>query len=141
MKALTIWQPWASFVIKGAKQYETRGWSTTYRGLLAIHAGVKRMAKYDLEDDSDLLKSIGITHPSHVPYGAVLGIARLVDVVKTEPFYNDPVFAKSQECHLGDWYPGRFGWKLEIVEDFPVPYSVRGAQGLWEWNDPLRHLV
>ncbi len=38
IKALTIWQPYASLIAAGLKQYETRSWSTRYRGLLAIHA-------------------------------------------------------------------------------------------------------
>lgn len=38
MKALTLWQPWASLVALGEKKIETRTWSTTYRGTLAIHA-------------------------------------------------------------------------------------------------------
>ena len=32
MKALTLHQPWASLVMRGAKLYETRSWSTPYRG-------------------------------------------------------------------------------------------------------------
>ena len=39
MKALTITQPWATLIAIGAKRFETRGWSTPYRGPLAIHAG------------------------------------------------------------------------------------------------------
>lgn len=38
MKALTLWQPWASLIALGVKTIETRGWSTNYRGPLAIHA-------------------------------------------------------------------------------------------------------
>lgn len=38
MKALTLWQPWASLVALGVKSIETRSWSTSYRGQLAIHA-------------------------------------------------------------------------------------------------------
>lgn len=37
-RALSLWQPWASLIAVGAKAVETRGWSTPYRGLLAIHA-------------------------------------------------------------------------------------------------------
>ena len=39
MKALTLHQPRASLVALGVKTIETRGWSTTYRGPLLIHAG------------------------------------------------------------------------------------------------------
>lgn len=38
MKAITLWQPWASLVACGAKIIETRSWPTSYRGPLAIHA-------------------------------------------------------------------------------------------------------
>lgn len=38
MKALTLHQPWASLIAVGAKKIETRSWSTSYRGPLAIHA-------------------------------------------------------------------------------------------------------
>lgn len=41
MKAITIWQPWASLLACGAKQYETRSWKTDYRGPIAIHAAKK----------------------------------------------------------------------------------------------------
>jgi hypothetical protein len=38
MKAITIWQPFASLRACGAKEFETRGWATPYRGQIAIHA-------------------------------------------------------------------------------------------------------
>lgn len=38
MKALTLKQPWAGMVANGTKTIETRTWSTSYRGPLAIHA-------------------------------------------------------------------------------------------------------
>jgi hypothetical protein len=38
MKALTLWQPWASLVAFGEKRVETRCWTTKYRGDIAIHA-------------------------------------------------------------------------------------------------------
>ena len=40
--ALSIWQPWASALAHGVKQYETRHWSTAYRGPLLIHAAKKK---------------------------------------------------------------------------------------------------
>ncbi len=43
MKALTIWQPWASLLACGAKKYETRSWTTQYRGPIAIHAAAKKI--------------------------------------------------------------------------------------------------
>ena len=46
MKALTIWQPWASLIIAGAKPYEFRGWRAP-RSLIGqrivIHAAAKKL--------------------------------------------------------------------------------------------------
>lgn len=44
MKALTLYQPWATLVALGVKTIETRSWATKYRGPLAIHAGARRPA-------------------------------------------------------------------------------------------------
>ena len=38
MKAISLWQPWASLIACGAKRIETRSRITNYRGELAIHA-------------------------------------------------------------------------------------------------------
>lgn len=46
MKALTLHQPWASLIALGVKTIETRSWSTSYRGPLAIHAAAT-MPSYD----------------------------------------------------------------------------------------------
>ncbi|NLE60710.1 MAG: ASCH domain-containing protein, partial [Planctomycetes bacterium] len=41
MKALSLWEPWASLMRCGAKTIETRSWYTSYRGPLLI-CGAKR---------------------------------------------------------------------------------------------------
>ena len=55
MKAITLWQPWASLIAVGAKRIETRSWSTNYRGPLAVHASLRRpeyqrIGPYTVED-------------------------------------------------------------------------------------------
>ena len=47
MQALTIHEPWASLLVKGKKQFETREWQRNYRGLLAIHAGKQSVHPFD----------------------------------------------------------------------------------------------
>ena len=50
MKALTIWQPWASLIMAGAKPWEWRGWAPP-RSLvgqrIAIHAGARKVGRLD----------------------------------------------------------------------------------------------
>jgi len=48
LKALSLWQPYASFIACWAKREETRGWYTGYRGLVAIHAS-KRIGEELIE--------------------------------------------------------------------------------------------
>jgi hypothetical protein len=38
IKAISLWQPWASLMALGLKRHETRHWPTAYRGPIAIHA-------------------------------------------------------------------------------------------------------
>lgn len=68
MKALTLHQPWASLVALGVKRIETRSWSTSYRGALAIHAGLKRPGMMYLPERPSLrhwLVANTITAPEH----------------------------------------------------------------------------
>lgn len=53
MKALTIWQPWASLIIAGAKPFEFRGWrfpSSMIGQRIVIHAGARPVRRGECED-------------------------------------------------------------------------------------------
>ncbi len=113
MKALTVWQPWATLVAIGAKRIETRSWSTSYRGPLAIHAAAtdrylyERCGPPDFFVPTELAQAIpglrwrfnrlpGMVmkngyrrRPTFrvgdvlLPLGAVVATCRLVDVVRS----------------------------------------------------------
>jgi hypothetical protein len=150
MKAITLWQPWASYVAHGMKKLETRSWPTSYRGPLAIHAAARQIN----HDGRELMKRhrplVPFAHatrrlaavitrnlvPSRhrdfagmVPFGAIVAVCRLVDVFPIVGPPGDP-----REHELGDFTPGRFAWVLLDVEPLKVPVPARGRQGLWEWN-------
>lgn len=61
MKALTIWQPWASLIMIGAKPFEFRRWDyrTRERALegrrIVIHAGARLMKADEIEDLAERL--------------------------------------------------------------------------------------
>lgn len=48
-KTITLWQPYATLVATGIKQYETRSWPTNYRGPLLIHAAKRPMGADEIE--------------------------------------------------------------------------------------------
>ncbi len=135
MKALTLWQPWASAIGCGAKTVETRSWGTGYRGPLAIHAGKHKMTA----DDRDVLQSgwsgmlmaRGYRAEDDLPLGAVVATCTLFDVVQIQ---DDPLgFWNTEFDHLlGDYTPGRFAWLLRDVRALPTPLECNGHQGLWE---------
>lgn len=101
MKALTIRQPWASLVALGVKTIETRSWSTSYRGPLAIHAGKARVPTFwHHRVDDDLPPAVDLVAMSSCwqwtehddffsggdyrwvgPLGAVVAVVDLLDVV------------------------------------------------------------
>lgn len=113
MKALTLIQPWASYIALGLKQHETRSWGTSYRGPIAIHAG-KSTEALTLEN-------------IHYPLGRILAVANLVDVRRTEE--TRPLTAYDRE--FGDWTPGRFAWRFENIRQLKEPITAKGTLGLW----------
>lgn len=125
MKALTLTQPWAELVAAGLKQWETRSWSTGYRGLVAIHAakGFPREAR----EFAAVERGLGRV-PARIVLGAVVAVATLVDVKRTEEV--GPSLS-GLERHLGDYTPGRFAWQLADVHRLSEPIGCRGALGLW----------
>ena len=137
MKALSLWQPWATLIAIGAKRYETRSWLTSYRGLLAIHAAKRPIVGTELNPAIRAVLDHHGTPPNDLPLGAVLCVVRLVEVVPSEQ-----VIARAQsdkrvrleELNYGNYAPGRYAWKMEIVKVAPEPIPAKGAQGLWTWE-------
>lgn len=41
IKAFSVWQPSASLITHGLKQWETRSWSTRYRGKIVVCSTIK----------------------------------------------------------------------------------------------------
>lgn len=127
MKAISLWQPWASAVVLGFKRNETRGWATRYRGPLAIHAA-KRWEKDQLRFTEQLLER-GVRFPAgRMPLGQVLGVAWLVDC---QPTGSMPTIS-ARERELGNYGPGRFAWLLEDAQPLTAPLPFVGRQGFFD---------
>ncbi|MTI83471.1 MAG: ASCH domain-containing protein [Firmicutes bacterium] len=136
MKAITLYQPWATLVALGAKKIETRSWATKYRGPLAIHAG-KTIDKVNcLKTEIVIpLNEHGYVLINDLPTGAVIATCNLVDCIEmTDDFLRRIV--SSQEYELGHYEIGRYAWLFENIEPLPEPVPARGRQRLWEWRPP-----
>ena len=134
MKALTIWQPYASLIVADKKGFETRSWATSYRGPLAIHAARKsvrsilnNLSPITVNAMRDALQRSLLD----LPTGAVIGTVDLVDCWEIDEQFLRSLTAR--ERAFGDCRIGRFAWELANPKMFIHPQYTNGAQGLWNW--------
>lgn len=135
MKAITIHQPYASLIAWRFKRYETRHWTTRYRGTIAIHAGKKwtRTMQAYWEDLCDSYPEPKGYKAAELPLGCVVAACRLVNVHRVET-----VSPGALESVVGNFAPGRYAWEMEVVKLPPEPIPAVGQQGIWEWVHEAR---
>jgi len=145
MKAITIHQPWATLIALGEKRFETRGWSTKYRGPIAIHAAKKVDVEIcNHEPFRSVLAKHGYT-PDNLPTGAVVAIAQLnecwhIGLERGMPILYDREGGQTRligrkENSFGWFEPGRYAWEMSDVKQVE-PVAVKGQQGLWNFVPP-----
>jgi hypothetical protein len=147
MKALSLWQPWASLIAMREKQIETREWSTEYRGELAIHATAKRPPRWlgdsrhseifrtELADVLNVRRDAVEMALRKLPYSSVVCIVRLIDI---QPTSDVREILCERERIFGNYEDGRYAWFLEVVHKFEEPIPAKGNRKLWNWTNP-RH--
>lgn len=149
MKALTLWQPYATLWASGIKLVETRGWPTKFRGTMWVHAAVKNIHnittlgpmtpdRFKAFQDAGVIDATGAIRP--LPLGAVVGCVNIVDCVPIESLYGSK-YDTPQEREFGDWSPGRFGWIADSPKAIIPSVPVKGAQGLWNWDPPTESMA
>lgn len=153
-KAISLWQPHASLIAMGEKHYETRSWSTKYRGPIAIHAGksqdeikhiwqsIQHAKKTDWQHAREFTRAIYDAFKEYMaregllsfnfrdlPYGAIVATAELTAIYDTVLLY-PKLTGRVQQ--FGDFGHGRYAWRLENVKALAEPIPLRGQQGLWD---------
>lgn len=131
IKALSLWQPWASLMARGVKCDETRHWPTAYRGPIAIHAA-KRL---DLAGAPARLcmSALGISWWHDLPQGAVVAIGELT---ACRPAEQAAEGATRANATAGNFCYGRFAWRVEAIRPVREPIPLLGRQGLFNWSPP-----
>lgn len=131
MRAITLWQPWASLVARGLKTVETRSWPTIHRGYLAITAS--KSGKMEMLDA--LLAQTGL--PPRVndlvkgerwPCGVVVAVVHMIACIRTEE-YRPKIDAI--EAAFGDYSPGRWAWVFGAITALDRPVPCSGFRMLW----------
>lgn len=155
MKALSLWQPWASAMAAGGKLIETRSWSTKHRGLVAIHAAQHKDEDHlwDCRRLTAWFAALNLTEPvgelwEVLPFGAVVAVGELAGVLPVESLNHEALWVPRTRPHLGpeswwseagmgDYTAGRYGWVFSRVVALKEPIPFKGAQGLFTVPDEL----
>lgn len=148
MKAITIWQPWASLIMAGFKPYEFRGWPAPKALVgqrIVIHAGSRPVRvqechrlyaeicageQISLVGGERLLEFVDrcCIRPDRLPRAGglgtvVLGKPQLASEIWPEAFRND-----SDRVEHSNW-----AWPLTDVQHFTPVVPTPGRQGFWQW--------
>jgi len=145
LPAITIWQPWCSLIVAGAKPYEFRGWPAPRHLIgqrIALHAA-KRAVRRD--EIVDLICGRGLAldpavalplldrwhgSPGLLPLAAVLGTATL-----GTPRLALDLFAGQAGLDPDEIEPDTWAWPLTDIRPCEPPIPARGAQGFWKWRE------
>ena len=153
MKAITIYQPYASLITCEAKQFETRSWSTNHRGPIAIHAAKKRLKPEAFPSWywKLVFDKIGDLSYDELPFSSIIATIDIVGCYKilartpdekatmttraVEIVTGEQIVVRGSEILFGEWHEDWYAWKLENVNVLTEPIPGRGQQGIWNWNE------
>lgn len=154
IKAITLWQPWASLIMIGAKPWEFRSWSFVERKVgvspfdrIGIHAGVRPIKPAEVDDLrrrlDDPICSTGLVADKAralldrlsaaskclgvLEMGALLGTVKIGEpILSTEvmPGWKGLVNDSDRLEHC------KWAWPMQDVKPF-APVPMKGAQGFF----------
>lgn len=108
MKAISLHQPWASWIAQGWKTIETRTWPTQYRGDLLI-VSTKKPKYHDF------------------PLGQALCIVSVIGCRE--------MTVSDEKAAMCKWSYPRYAWLLEDIRPIK-PFPVKGSQGFYDVDYP-----
>lgn len=149
MKALTIWQPWASLIMAAYKPYEFRGWAApgyVVNQRIVIHAGTRQIKKDEVRglisslEVGDLIGGLKIDAMAFLedvlmdrrklPLSAGLGTVLLGEPKRSHELWPEQFkgMSDSDREACSNW-----AWPVSGVKAFAPVVPLRGHQGFWNW--------
>lgn len=117
-KALSVFQPYASYIADGEKKIEIRSRNTSYRGDLVICSTKNPKVELKGGDVKDYI------------YGGVLCIVELYDVCLFKELSNEEKAQTKIPQNQWKQYGTYYAWKLRNVRRI-IEKPVKGGQGIW----------
>jgi hypothetical protein len=149
MKCISLWQPYATLVVIAAKWFETRHWSTPFRGPLLIHAAKTKRSvgiMYDTPFQRALIPA-GYRMAEDLPFGCIVGAVDLLNcwLIHRPGGGAGSLWAgnrsrpmpRGDELFFGDFGDGRYAWELAKPRRFPTPIPYRGFQSFFDVPESL----
>lgn len=132
LKAISLWNPFAMLIALGIKRNETRGWKSSHRGEIAIHAA----QRCENESLGRFWKNMVMADPKigDVPFrewgGKILCVVNLLVPWSTDD--RERVNALSVlEVEAGNYEPGRYVWPCDNLRRLTKPVPCVGRQRIW----------
>ena len=139
MKAISIFQPWATLIAQGYLGFTTSSRKTRYRGPIAIHAHATE-APPGVYLDENITRSLiqcgysAFTAPTvrehqPLPHGFLIATAILSEVI---PWTEATASQKKEYDRFGSIVKGRYLWILNNPKLLKTPKSVRGRPAVFD---------
>lgn len=143
MKCISIWQPYATLLVRGYKVFETRTWAPP-ASLIGQRIGIAstksitpsqrshfndpdfRRFYWKLPDMPENLNDL--------PNGFLIGTAVLDSFERMTPEMMENV--SEEERAYGWWQEDFYAWRMTDPLELVTPLMVRGRQGIWDWKLP-----
>lgn len=126
---ITLWQPWATWVIKGYKTIETRT-HIRFKGLegktIGIHAGQAVDQSDHVIQNPYLAKSI-LIDSMVLPAGVLLGTAKVNEFRELNYTHEHAALIECEKVT-------RYGLFLSDIKEFERYPKVKGGMGIWYFD-------
>lgn len=118
-RALSVRQPWAYAIMHLGKPVENRGWRTSFRGRIALHAS----AHTGQQEYGEAREAIFDITAALIPPYEQMGLGAIVGTVEISDCVSEMA---------SPWFFGLYGFVLKDAVPFKTPIPVKGALGFWE---------
>jgi hypothetical protein len=145
MRCISLWQPYATLLVRGFKRIETRPYAAPST-CINVPVGIastkqikpeQRAAAADPEFAAFYAET-GLPPLDELPHGFLLGEATFYS---TEPITKEDLDDITDEEQSYGWFaPGRHAWRTRDVVAYDDPIPVKGQQGIWFYEPPPEHL-
>lgn len=105
IRAISLHQPWASYIANGFKTIEIRTWETGFKGNIVICSTKKPKIE-------------------GLPCGMALAV---VEIYGCRRMLN-----RDEEAAMCKYKPGLWSWLLRNIRKLEPPFAVSGGQGIFE---------